>query len=80
MADFDVGHPLSELSILQSTNVKSDRRPGTKGLEKKETHIDKHSLASINFVRSRMLYARPALNAKGSVQFGLRHIRMLIPN
>ncbi|KAI0508419.1 hypothetical protein F5B22DRAFT_405289 [Xylaria bambusicola] len=26
------------------------------------------------FVRSRMFYARPALNARGQVQFGLRHI------
>lgn len=30
---------------------------------------------SIMLVRSRMLYARAALNAKGNVQFGLRHIR-----
>lgn len=31
---------------------------------------------SITFVRSRMLYAKAALNAKGSVRFGLRHIRV----
>lgn len=31
----------------------------------------------ITFVRSRMLYARAALNARGNVQFGLRHIRKL---
>lgn len=29
----------------------------------------------IIFVRSRMLYARAALNARGMVHFGLRHIR-----
>lgn len=29
----------------------------------------------INFVRSRMLYARATLNARGLVYFGLRHIR-----
>lgn len=34
-----------------------------------------HTPATISFVRSRMLYARPALNAKGRVRFGLRHIR-----
>lgn len=34
-----------------------------------------HSLAAINFVRSRMFYARAALNARGKVTFGLRHIR-----
>ncbi|CAN8099264.1 unnamed protein product [Discula destructiva] len=31
----------------------------------------------IVFVRSRMLYARAALNARGSVHFGLRHIHAL---
>lgn len=29
----------------------------------------------IAFVRSRMLYAKPALNAKGGIRFGMRHIR-----
>ncbi|KAI8632108.1 hypothetical protein F5Y19DRAFT_386193 [Xylariaceae sp. FL1651] len=29
------------------------------------------------FVRTRMLYARPALNARGLVQFGLKHIHVL---
>lgn len=33
-------------------------------------------LGSIAFVRSRMMYARPALNAKGGIRFGMRHIRM----
>ena len=32
---------------------------------------------AIHFVRSRMLYARPALNAKAEVTFGLRHIRKI---
>ena len=31
--------------------------------------------AAIIFVRNRMFYARAALNAKGRVTFGLRHIR-----
>ena len=31
--------------------------------------------SAITFVRNRMFYARAALNAKGMVQFGLRHIR-----
>ena len=30
---------------------------------------------AITFVRNRMLYARAALNAKGGVRFGMRHIR-----
>lgn len=33
------------------------------------------SPAAITFVRNRMFYARAALNAKGRVTFGLRHIR-----
>ena len=33
------------------------------------------SSATIVFVRNRMFYARAALNAKGKVRFGLRHIR-----
>ncbi|CAG5183403.1 uncharacterized protein ALTATR162_LOCUS10563 [Alternaria atra] len=32
---------------------------------------------AITFVRSRMLYAKAALNAKGGVRFGLRHIHIL---
>ncbi|KAL9099832.1 MAG: hypothetical protein Q9163_004720 [Psora crenata] len=36
-----------------------------------------NSPSAITFVRSRMLYARPALNAKGKVTFGLRHIHAL---
>jgi telomerase reverse transcriptase len=33
--------------------------------------------SEISLVRSRMLYARAALNARGLVHFGLRHIRKL---
>jgi hypothetical protein len=33
------------------------------------------SPSAITFVRSRMLYAKAALNAKGGVRFGMRHIR-----
>ncbi|KAK2803650.1 hypothetical protein FQN51_003412 [Onygenales sp. PD_10] len=33
--------------------------------------------SNINFVRSRMLYAKAALNARGGVRFGLRHIHVL---
>lgn len=33
------------------------------------------SPSDISFIRNRMLYARAALNARGLVHFGLRHIR-----
>ncbi|PCH03091.1 Reverse transcriptase [Penicillium occitanis (nom. inval.)] len=36
-----------------------------------------HKPNSIVFVRRRMLYARPAINSKGGVRFGLRHIHVL---
>jgi hypothetical protein len=32
-------------------------------------------LADIRFVRYRMFYARPAVNASGAVSLGMRHIR-----
>ena len=37
------------------------------------------SPSEIVFARNRILYARAALNARGLVHFGLRHIRMLRP-
>lgn len=37
-----------------------------------------NSPAAITFVRNRMFYARPALNAKGRATFGLRHIREFV--
>ncbi|KAH7072960.1 hypothetical protein BKA63DRAFT_54667 [Paraphoma chrysanthemicola] len=37
----------------------------------------KRSPGVITFVRSRMLYAKAALNAKGGVRFGMRHIHVL---
>lgn len=33
-------------------------------------------LSEVVFVRNRMMYAKAALNARGLVHFGLRHIRM----
>lgn len=38
-------------------------------------HADTRTLCKIAFVRSRMFYAKAALNAKGGVRFGMRHIR-----
>jgi len=37
--------------------------------------VEERSASTITFVRSRMLYAKAALNAKGGVRFGMRHIR-----
>jgi len=38
-------------------------------------HTENRKPSTITLVRSRMLYARAALNAKGGVRFGMRHIR-----
>jgi telomerase reverse transcriptase len=35
------------------------------------------SLGTIVFVRSRILYARPSLNAQGGVRFGMKHMHVL---
>ncbi|KAI1756676.1 hypothetical protein F4782DRAFT_277501 [Xylaria castorea] len=42
----------------------------------KETSIVRTS-SELVFIRSRMFYAKPALNTRGQVQFGLRHIHVL---
>ncbi|KAK1782090.1 Telomerase ribonucleoprotein complex RNA binding domain-containing protein [Copromyces sp. CBS 386.78] len=59
------GVPVSELQPL-----------GTMDSGKKESDI-KLTPSEITFARNRMLYARAALNARGSVHFGLRHIHVL---
>ncbi|KAK4681468.1 Telomerase reverse transcriptase [Podospora pseudoanserina] len=56
------GIPISELSPLEAKPI--DKENPVRPSE-------------ISFVRSRMLYARAALNARGAVHFGLRHIHVL---
>lgn len=53
-----------------NASTKSDTAPKSLYL-----NCENRAPGSITFVRSRMLYAKPALNAKGGVRFGLRHIR-----
>jgi len=63
------GTPIAELQPLardQPNNMRAD----TSGMPQALRPTD------ISFVRSRMMYARAALNARGLVHFGLRHIRM----
>jgi telomerase reverse transcriptase len=69
------GIPISELDPLTKTTEKEVSlpiKPSTKNAELRPSDI--------SFVRSRMLYARAALNARGLVHFGLRHIRMFNPH
>ena len=68
------GIPVSELEPLsQAGDKESSTTPdaATANVELRPSEI--------SFVRSRMLYARAALNARGFVHFGLRHIRTSTP-
>ncbi|RYP54201.1 hypothetical protein DL768_000980 [Monosporascus sp. mg162] len=60
------GKPLSETELLNP-----DKPQGSTS----ESFVK--SPSDIVFVRNRMLYARAALNARGLVHFGLRHIHVL---
>lgn len=40
-----------------------------------ESPTEELSPRQVAFVRSRMFYAKAALNAKGGIRFGMRHIR-----
>lgn len=64
------GIPISEAEPLTQAGCKQEptHKAGNAELRPSE----------ISFVRSRMLYARAALNARGLVHFGLRHIRKAI--
>lgn len=55
-----------------TSNVSTKSETATKPLY---LHCENRAAGSIAFVRSRMMYAKPAFNAKGGVRFGLRHIR-----
>ena len=76
----DAGTPLTELNSLNASK-RQTALPNSKP-EICNTSASCQSLqsahknpAAITFVRNRMFYARAALNAKGRVSFGLRHIR-----
>jgi hypothetical protein len=71
------GVPVSELRLdqLPKTNTaktEADPEALPKGLDLKS---ENRTPGAITFVRSRVLYAKAALNAKGGVRFGMRHIR-----
>ncbi|XP_014554463.1 hypothetical protein COCVIDRAFT_104862, partial [Bipolaris victoriae FI3] len=71
------GMPLSEVqldSVVSNGpgNTNTNTQPIAKSLY---LQSEDRTPGSITFVRSRMLYAKAALNANGGVRFGLRHIR-----
>ncbi|KAI1368000.1 hypothetical protein F5Y08DRAFT_20053 [Xylaria arbuscula] len=57
------GKPLSNIPMYRPVSTQDDSRPRIP--------------QELVFVRSRMFYARPALNARGHIHFGLRHIHVL---
>ncbi|KAL2756260.1 hypothetical protein ACRALDRAFT_1070651 [Sodiomyces alcalophilus JCM 7366] len=63
------GIPISELDPNNPYKNRDSRAPNVSTPEVPPSEI--------LFVRTRMLYARPAINARGNVQFGLRHIHVL---
>lgn len=68
------GIPISELDPLTKAADKEVALLASSSADNAELRP-----SDISFVRSRMLYARAALNARGLVHFGLRHIRMFTP-
>ncbi len=68
------GIPLTKISPLSQATTPSDA-PQTPTTKPSST-ISERRLSSIRFVRSRMFYAKPGLNAQGNVRFGLGHIHV----
>ena len=73
------GTPLTDLQPLSGssfrTHVFSKPDLCNASISRRATQSMRKKPAAILFVRHRMFYARAALNAKGRVTFGLRHIR-----
>ncbi|RFU33620.1 hypothetical protein B7463_g2724, partial [Scytalidium lignicola] len=76
------GKPLGDLSPLPQASVRDQTSSCSGGTVRptvtpgSESNTD-HTPANIIFVRSRILYARAALNSRREVSFGLRHIHAL---
>lgn len=71
------GIPISEMKAEQISKQEPKDGP-VNNMAKQQPHplvSEKKTPNTIVFVRSRMLYAKAALNAQGGVRFGMRHIR-----
>jgi hypothetical protein len=70
------GVPLSELKVEpRNVPVIAPKEEYSTGKKPHPLVSEDRKPSTIRFVRNRMLYARAALNAKGGVRFGMRHIR-----
>lgn len=73
------GVPLSDLKVLKAVQPAEETKP--EGIELKgrssNARQKERGLSDIQFVRSRMLYARPGLFDNGRIRFGLPHVHVL---
>jgi hypothetical protein len=71
------GFPVSELKPVPTLDNVPAAKPENVFTTKRPNSLlsENRTPNAITFVRNRMLYARAALNAKGGVRFGMRHIR-----
>ncbi|KAF2440997.1 hypothetical protein P171DRAFT_86698 [Karstenula rhodostoma CBS 690.94] len=71
------GIPISELQPVPPPDGVPPAVPANNFTTRKPNSLTSENRTpnAITFVRNRMLYARAALNAKGGVRFGMRHIR-----
>lgn len=69
--------PLGDLKVLEETrdSVAAPISAVTSAKRNDALTVAEKNPSAIQFVRNRMLYARPVLNSRGVVTFGLRHIR-----
>ena len=75
------GTPLTELDLSSRPSgppeqLLPEKAPAS-SCGQKNLGPNERSPVAINFVRSRMFHARAALDAKGKIKLGLRHIREL---
>lgn len=68
------GVPMSDLKS-KDTRKHDTGKDGAANPRPLDLTRGQRSPSAITFVRSRMLYAKAALNTKGGVRFGMRHIR-----
>ncbi|KAL5391507.1 hypothetical protein DPSP01_001371 [Paraphaeosphaeria sporulosa] len=73
------GIPISELQAVPGLDSVPAVVSGNSFTTRKPSGLTSENRTpnAITFVRNRMLYARAALNAKGGVRFGMRHIHVL---
>ncbi len=67
------GLPLGDLKTLDPPPAKLELTAASRSFVAAKP--DEKTPAAILFVRNRFLYARPVLNSRGAVTFGLRHTR-----